>query len=121
MDTKEYSLTVGEKTITAQFSDLSNQTNGSVILNCEDTVVMVTAVMSENKREGQDWFPLSVDFEEKFYAVGKILGSQFMRKEGMPSTNAVLNGRMVDRTIRPLFDSSIRNDIQVIATVLSLA
>ena len=120
MDTKEYSLTVGEKTITAQFSDLSNQTNGSVILNCEDTVVMVTAVMSENKREGQDWFPLSVDFEEKFYAVGKILGSQFMRKEGMPSTNAVLNGRMVDRTIRPLFDSSIRNDIQVIATVLSL-
>ena len=120
MDTKEYSLEIGGKTITAQFSDLSNQTNGSVILSCEDTVVMVTAVMSENKREGQDWFPLSVEFEEKFYAVGKILGSQFMRKEGMPSTNAVLNGRMVDRTIRPLFDSSIRNDIQVIATVLSL-
>ena len=120
MDTKEYSVEIGGKTITAQFSDLSNQTNGSVILSCEDTVVMVTAVMSENKREGQDWFPLSVEFEEKFYAVGKILGSQFMRKEGMPSTNAVLNGRMVDRTIRPLFDSSIRNDIQVIATVLSL-
>ncbi|MBU1046316.1 polyribonucleotide nucleotidyltransferase [Patescibacteria group bacterium] len=120
MQTKEYSLEIGGKKITAQFSDLANQTNGSVILSCEDTVVMVTAVMSDNKREGQDWFPLSVEFEEKFYAVGKILGSQFMRKEGMPSSNAVLNGRIVDRTIRPLFDSSIRNDIQVIASVLSL-
>ena len=111
MQTKEYTLVVGEKTITAQFSDLTDQANGSVLLSCEDTVVMVTAVMSDNKREGQDWFPLSVEFEEKFYATGKILGSRFMRKEGMPSTNAVLNGRMVDRTIRPLFDSSIRNDI----------
>ncbi len=120
METKEYSLEIGGKTLTAQFNDLANQASGSVILSCEDTVVMVTAVMSENKKEGQDWFPLSVDFEEKFYAVGKILGGRFMRKEGAPSTNAVLTGRMIDRTIRPLFDSSIRNEIQVIATVLSL-
>lgn len=120
METKEYSLRIGDETITAQFDDLANQTNGSVLLSCGDTVVLATAVMSANKREGQDWFPLSVEFEEKFYSVGKILGSRFMRKEGMPSTNAVLNGRMIDRTIRPLFDNSIRNDIQVIVTILSL-
>ncbi len=120
MQTKEYSLDLEGKKLTAQFSDLTDQADGSVLLSCDGTVVMVTAVMSENKREGQDWFPLSVEFEEKFYATGKILGSRFMRKEGMPSVNAVLNGRMVDRTIRPLFDSSIRNDIQVVALVLSL-
>ena len=120
MKTKEYSLEIGGETIVAQFSDLTNQANGSVILSCGDTVVMATAVMSANKKEEQDWFPLSVEYEEKFYAAGKILGSRFMRKEGMPSTNAVLNGRMTDRTIRPLFDNSIRNDIQIITTVLSL-
>lgn len=120
METKEYTLEVAGKIITAQFNDLVDQANGSVLMSCEDTVILLTAVMSENKREGQDWFPLSVEFEEKFYASGKILGSRFMRKEGMPSTNAVLNGRIIDRTIRPLFDSSIRNDIQVVATVLSL-
>ncbi|MFH0845966.1 MAG: polyribonucleotide nucleotidyltransferase [Patescibacteria group bacterium] len=120
MDTKEFNLEIGGKKITAQFNNLTNQTNGSVILSCEDTVVLVTAVMSDQKKEGLDYFPLSVEFEEKFYAAGKILGSRFMRREGKPSTNATLNGRIVDRTIRPLFDSSIRNEIQVIATVLSL-
>ena len=119
METKEYSLDIGGKTLTAQFTDLANQANGSVILSCDNTVVMVTAVMSQNKREGQDWFPLSVDFEEKFYAVGKILGGRFMRKEGAPSTNAVLTGRMIDRVLRPLFDKRIRNDIQVVLTVVS--
>ncbi|MFH1402516.1 MAG: polyribonucleotide nucleotidyltransferase [Patescibacteria group bacterium] len=127
MEEKEYKLNLPadkagteSKTIIARFSDLTDQANGSVIVSCDDTVVMATAVMSVNKKEGQDWFPLSVEFEEKFYAVGKIKGSRFLRKEGVPSTNAILNGRMIDRTIRPLFDSSIRNEIQVVAMVLSL-
>ncbi|MCK5021872.1 MAG: polyribonucleotide nucleotidyltransferase [Candidatus Pacebacteria bacterium] len=120
MQIKEYSLKIGGKTITAQFNDLADQTNSSVILTCENTVVIATVVMSDKKREGIDYFPLSVEYEEKFYAAGKILGSRFMRREGRPSTNAVLNGRMVDRTIRPLFESHIRNEIQVIISVLSL-
>jgi len=85
-----------------------------------NTAVLATAIMSKNKREGQNWFPLTVDFEEKFYAAGKILGSRFMRREGRPSDEAVLSARIIDRTIRPLFNSEIRNEIQVVVTVLSI-
>ena len=120
MEKKEYSIEIGGKTITAQFSDLAERTNGSVVLRCEDTVVLATAVMSQNKKEGQNWFPLTVDYEEKFYAAGRILGSRFMRREGRPSDEAVLSGRVIDRTIRPLFNQQIRNEIQVVTTVLSI-
>ncbi len=120
MEKKEYSIEIGGKTITAQFSDLTERANGSVILRCGDTVVLATAVMSQNKKEGQNWFPLTVDYEEKFYAAGQILGSRFMRREGRPTDEAVLSGRVIDRTIRPLFDQQIRNEIQVVTTVLSL-
>lgn len=120
MQIKEYQLEVAGKTITAQFNDLANQANGSVILSCEGTVVMATAVLSVNTKDGLDYFPLSVEYEEKFYAVGKILGGRFMRREGKPTTNAILNGRMVDRTIRPLFEDHIRNEVQVVITVLSI-
>jgi len=120
MQTKEYTLNLGDKTITVQFSDLANQANGSVILSCEKTVVMATAVISNNQKDGLDYFPLSVEYEERFYAMGKILGGRFMRREGKPTTNAILTGRMVDRTIRPLFDDYIRNEVQVIITILSL-
>ncbi len=120
MQTKEYTLDIDGKTITAQFNDLANQTNGSVILSCEKTVVMATVVMSTNTKDGLDYFPLSVEYEEKYYAVGKILGGRFMRREGRPTTNAILTGRMIDRTIRPLFEQHIRNEVQVIITVLSI-
>lgn len=120
MNNKEYSIEIGGKTLTAQFTDMTDQAHGSVILKMGNTAVLATAVMSKEKREGQNWFPLTVDFEEKFYAVGKILGSRFMRREGRPSDNAVLSARIVDRTIRPLFNAEIRNEIQVVITVLSI-
>jgi polyribonucleotide nucleotidyltransferase len=120
MEKKEYSIDVGGKTLTAQFTDMTDQAHGSVIVRYGDTTVLATAVMSEQKREGMNYFPLSVDFEERFYAAGQILGSRFMRREGRPSDRAVLSARIVDRTIRPLFNQEMRNDIQVVITVLSI-
>jgi polyribonucleotide nucleotidyltransferase len=120
MQNKDFSIEIGGKTLTAQFGDMANQAHGSVILKMGNSAVLATAVMSPNKKEGIDWFPLTVDFEERFYAAGKILGSRFMRREGRPSEDATLSGRVVDRTIRPLFNSEIRNEIQVIITVLSI-
>ena len=76
--------------------------------------------MGKHEVTGLPYFPLSVEFEEKFYASGQILGSRFMRREGRPSDGAVLSGRIVDRTIRPLFDHGIRNEVQVIVTVLAM-
>ena len=116
---KEYSTEVGDKKLIAQFTDLTDQTNGSVVIKYGDTAVLATAVMGKEK-EGQSWFPLSVEFEEKFYAAGAILGSRFRRREGMPSEEAVLSARVVDRTIRPLFDQRLRRDVQVVITVLSI-
>lgn len=119
MEKKTFSIEIGGKEMTAEFNDLVNQANGSVLLHYGDTSVLVTAVMG-GVREGLDWFPLSVEFEEKFYSAGAILGSRFRKKEGMPSEEAILSARAVDRTIRPLFDHSIRRDIQVVITVISL-
>lgn len=119
MEKKEYSLEVGGKTLVAQFTDLADQANGSVILRYGNTTVMATAVMG-GERQGMDYFPLSVEFEEKFYAAGAILGSRFQRREGRPSEEAVLSARVVDRTIRPLFDHSLRRDVQIIVTVLAI-
>ncbi len=120
MQKKEYSIEIGGKTLTAEFNDLADQANGSVMLRYGNTVVLATAVMSPQKKDGGDFFPLTVDYEEKFYAAGQILGSRFLRREGRPTDEAILSGRIVDRTIRPLFDQHIRNEIQVVITVLSI-
>ncbi len=120
MQKKQYSLEVNGKTLIAEFNDLTDQANGSVILKYGNTVVLATAVMSKKAKEGAGWFPLTVDYEERFYAAGKILGGQYTRREGRPSDEAVLSGRIVDRTIRPLFDQYIRNEIQVVITILSI-
>ena len=104
----------------AEFTDLAEQANGSVILRYGDTAVLATAVMSARTREDIDYFPLTVDYEERFYAAGAILGSRYLRREGRPSDNAILSGRVVDRTIRPLFPQHIRNEVQVVITVLAL-
>lgn len=118
MTKKEYSIELGGKTLTAEFNDLADQTNGAVMLRYGNTTVLATAVMGGLK-DG-DFFPLTVDYEERFYATGKILGSRFVRREGRPSTEAILSGRIVDRTIRPLFNQKIRNEVQVIITTLSI-
>lgn len=120
MQKKEYSLSLGGKTLTVQFTDLADQANGSVMVRLGNTIVLATAVMSEETRDGLGYFPLTVDYEEKFYAAGQILGSRFIRREGRPSDEAVLSGRVVDRTIRPLFSHHIRNEVQVVITVLSI-
>ncbi len=120
MQSKQFSLEVGGKTMVAEFTDLAEQANGSVILRYGNTAVLATAVMSSRTRDDIDYFPLTVDFEERYYAAGSILGSRFMRREGRPSDAAILNGRIVDRTIRPLFPQHIRNEVQVVITVLAL-
>lgn len=120
MQRKNYSIEWAGKTLTAEFSELADQTNGSVILKYGNTAVMATAVMGKNKREGIDYFPLTVDYEERFYASGQILGSQYVRREGRPSEDAILSGRIVDRTIRPLFPQYIRNEVQVVVTTLAI-
>jgi polyribonucleotide nucleotidyltransferase len=117
---KTFSIEIGGKGMTAEFTDLAEQANGSVILRYGKTVVLATACMSTKERNDIDYFPLMVDYEEKFYAAGQILGSRFMRREGRPSEEAVLSGRVVDRTIRPLFDHNMRNEVQVVISILSI-
>ena len=112
-------MEVGGKKLIAEFNDLADQTNGSVMMRYGDTVVLVTAVLGKNEKDG-DFFPLTVDFEEKFYASGRILGNKYQRREGKPSDEAILSGRIIDRTIRPLFDQYIRREVQVVATTLSI-
>lgn len=99
---------------------MADQANGSVLVRYGETVVFATACISKNKREGTDFFPLTVDYEEKFYAAGKIMGSRFIKREGRPSEEAILTARIIDRTIRPLFDRRLRNEIQVIVLALSV-
>jgi len=102
------------------FTDLAEQAQGSVILKYGETIVLATACMSHDKQEGLGFFNLTVDYVEKFYAAGKILGSRFVRREGRPSEEAILACRVIDRTLRPLFDQSMRHAVQVIVTVLSV-
>lgn len=119
MHSKEYTLDVAGFPLTAAFTNLADQANGSVLLSYRDTTLLATAVMSKHEKESE-YFPLVVDFEERFYAAGKILGSQFIRREGRPSDAAILAGRVVDRTIRPLFDHRMRHEVQVIVTTIAL-
>ncbi|MDO8183913.1 MAG: polyribonucleotide nucleotidyltransferase [bacterium] len=119
MKQQEYSIEISGRKLTAIFSDLANQANGAVLVRYGETLVLATAVLGE-ERAGLDYFPLTVDYEEKFYAAGKILGGRFNKREGKPSDEAVLTGRIVDRTIRPLFASHIRREVQVVITVLSI-
>jgi polyribonucleotide nucleotidyltransferase len=104
--------------LSVETGTLAKQADGSVCVRLGDTIALVTATMAA-PREGIDFFPLLVDFEEKMYAAGKIPGVRYIRREGRPSENAILSARRVDRTIRPLFPDGFRNDIQIIATVLS--
>jgi polyribonucleotide nucleotidyltransferase len=119
MQKKTYEIEIGGKTLTCEFSDLTEQASGSVLLRMGETALLVTAVMNRNEGNSS-YFPLSVEFEERFYAAGQILGSRFVRREGKPTDEAILSARIIDRTIRPLFDQRIRTDIQVVATVLAM-
>jgi polyribonucleotide nucleotidyltransferase len=106
---QEFEVTVGQ---------IADQSNASVLVRQGETVVMVTACMGQEDNS-KDYFPLTVDYEEKYYAAGKILGSRFMRREGRPSDEATLTGRLIDRSIRPLFPEQLKKEVQIIVTVLS--
>lgn len=118
MKASSYSLSIGGKQLTAELGRFAHHANG-VVVRYGDTLVLVASVMNKTPKEGGDFFPLTCDYEEKFYAAGRISGSRFMKREGRPSEEAVLSGRLIDRSIRPRFDPRIRNEVQVIATVLS--
>ncbi len=116
---KVFELELAGKTLQVTTGKVAEQANGACLLQYGDTVVLVTAVASNSPREGIDFFPLSVDFEEKMYSVGKIPGG-FIKREGKPSEKAILSARLIDRPIRPLFPDGYRNDVQIIATVFSV-
>jgi polyribonucleotide nucleotidyltransferase len=110
--------TIGDRALSIEVDKLALQAHGAVTVKFGDTVVLVTACASAEPREGIDFLPLTIDYEERLYAAGKIPGS-FFRREGRPSTEAVLAGRLTDRPLRPLFPKGYRNDVQVVITVLS--
>lgn len=113
------SLSVGGREMTMETGRLAKQAGGSVVVRYGDTVVLVAATRSEEPRQGIDFFPLTVDYEERLYAVGKIPGG-FIKREGRPSEKAILSARLIDRPIRPLFPKGYRNDVHIVATVLSV-
>jgi polyribonucleotide nucleotidyltransferase len=110
---------VAGRQVTMSTGSVAEQASGAVLVRSGDTVVLCTAIMSREPREGIDFFPLTVDYEEKLYAAGKIPGA-FLRREGRPSEQAILTSRLTDRPIRPLFPEGFRNDVQVVSTVLSV-
>ncbi|MEK9180024.1 MAG: polyribonucleotide nucleotidyltransferase [Patescibacteria group bacterium] len=115
---KQYTIEVAGRPLTLEISPIAEQANAAVIVKYGETIALVTVVMSD-RDSSANYMPLKVDYEEKFYAAGKILGSRFVRRETRPSEDAILAGRLVDRTIRPLFDSRMRRDLQVVVTILS--
>jgi len=118
MDVKKFTTEIEGKELSVELGSLAQLSNGSALVKFGQTVVLATVVMLKNPGE-KKYLPLTVDYEERFYAAGKIKGSRWIKREGRPTDEAILTGRLVDRTIRPLFNSKIRNDIQVILTVLS--
>ena len=116
---KIYETSIGGKNLSVEIGKVAELANGACILRSGDTVVLVIATNSEKPRDGIDFFPLSVDYEEKLYAAGKIPGG-FIKREGRPSERSILTSRLIDRPIRPLFPKGYRNDVQVVATVLSM-
>ena len=113
------SFEIAGKTITLETGKLATQASGSVVIRCGDTMLLATCVVSEKLRQNIDFFPLSVDYEEKMYAVGKIPGG-FFKREGRPTEKAILTSRLIDRPIRPLFPEGFRNDVQVVVMPLSV-
>ena len=119
MQEQKWSLQIGGRVLEFSTGLLAGQANGAVRAQYGDTVVLATAVIGKNPSNISGYFPLLVDYEERYYAAGKIKGSRFVKREGRPSDDAVLTGRAVDRTIRPLFNARMRNDVQVVVTTLS--
>jgi len=117
---KEYKILIGNKETTFRLDNFAEQANGSFFVCSGDTVVLSIVTMYKNKREEIDFFPLIVDYEEKFYAAGKIGGSKYTRREAKPTNSAITNSRLIDRAIRPAFPSELEGvDVQVVSSCLS--
>ncbi len=119
MEHRVFNMDVAGRTLTIETGKFAQQANGTCLIRCGETAVLVTATASKTARAGIDFFPLSVEFEEKMYSVGKIPGG-FIKREGRPSEKAILTSRLIDRPIRPLFPKGYYNDVQVVGTVLSV-
>ena len=110
---------IGDRSISFETGRVAEQANGAVFVRSGDTMLLVTATMAKHPRPGIDFLPLTCDYEEKIYAAGRIPGS-FFRREGRPGEQGILNSRLIDRPLRPLFAKDLRLDVQVVATVLSV-
>ncbi|MBL7142381.1 MAG: polyribonucleotide nucleotidyltransferase [Candidatus Pacebacteria bacterium] len=119
MKKETFKLEIGGKELKVEISNLAEQASGSVLVQYGETTVLATAVMSDFEREGIDFFPLTVEYEERYYAAGKILGSRYLRRESRPSDEAILTARFIDRAIRPRFPKNLKREIQVVVTCLS--
>ena len=119
MERRVFTTTIGGREVTVESGAYCGQAGGSCMVRCGETVVMVNATMAKQPRDGIDFFPLGVDFEEKMYSVGKIPGG-FKKREGRPSDKAILTSRLIDRPLRPLFPKGFYNDVAVVATCLSV-
>ena len=116
--TNKFKLELAGRELSVEVRNLAEQANGSLLVSYGDTLILATCVMAEQRRE-VDFFPLTVDYEERFYAAGKILGSRYLRRESRPQDEAILTSRLIDRTIRPLFPEHFSKEVQVVATCLS--
>jgi len=119
MENQKFELEIGGRKLVAEIKNLAEQANGSVFLQYGDTLVLGTCVMSDYKKEAIEFFPLTVDYEERFYAAGKIRGPRYIKRETRPSDEATCNARLIDRAIRPLFPENLNREVQVVITVLS--
>ena len=119
MNPVKKTLQWGQHTITFETGEIARQADGAVLVTMDDTVVLATVVGARHADESRDFFPLTVEYQEKTYAAGKIPGG-FFRREGRPSEAETLVARLIDRPVRPLFPKGYRNEVQVIVTVLSL-
>ena len=119
MKNELFKLEIDGQTLEVEFKNLAERANSSVFVKMGETCLMATAVMSKNEIDGIDFFPLTVAYEERYYAVGRILGSRFLKREGRPSEQSILTSRLIDRAVRPLFPQNFRREVQVIVTCLS--
>src|SRR4030095_15091360 len=113
------SIQYGQHTLTLETGEVARQATGAVMVSIGDTVVLVTVGARKDVKAGQDFLPLTVDYQEKFYASGRIPGG-FFKREGRPTEKETLTSRLIDRPLRPLFPEEFKNEVQVIATVLSM-
>ena len=117
---KEFTFNYGEKTVTIETGRLAKQADGAVLVSSQGTQVLVTVCCAQDVNDGQDFFPLLVDYKEKFYAAGKFLGG-FLKREGRPSNSEILTMRLIDRPLRPLFPEGFMNETIIMAQVISFS